>query len=274
MPQFRRARSCAMTIGRLKFPARRWILAGTLAWVAVAVGFTLGRVVLTDETATAQPGAQPAGAPGQRTPPVDPDATPPPGATPDTSQPLWYVPYLNRNRDFPEFDGELNGIKIHLHARAGDPNPRGCGGSFEVALGDAALQAAVSAGLISESFDIPGAVPAENRPILELCDGKPQFFQQLYSFPPDHARANRGGGYAEIQVLVGSDTAHIGQPEERWTTGSVKGLPAAFLRPILETPVLGDSAVLVLRPGPVLLQVVCAEASLSLCQDVAAEVLP
>ena len=263
-----------MTIVQLNSVGRRWIGAGILAGVAVAAGFAVGRVVLTDETATAKPGAQSAGSPGQRTPPVDPNATPPPGATPDTSQPLWYVPYLNRNRDLPEFDGQINGIEIHPQARAGDPNPRGCAGSFEVALGDEALQTAVSAGLISGSFDIPGAVPSENRPVLELCDGKPQFFQQLYSFPPGHARTNSGGGYAEIQVLVGSDTAHIGQPEERWTSGSVRGLPAAFLRPILETPVFGDSAVLVLRPGPVLLQVVCAEASLSLCQDVAAEVLP
>jgi hypothetical protein len=88
-------------------------LATSLAALAIlglgAVSFLVTRELTVREGAEAQTASPPA--PATEIVPAD-DSTPVPGATPDTRQPGWYVPYLNRDGTLPLFEGELGGIVV------------------------------------------------------------------------------------------------------------------------------------------------------------------
>lgn len=107
-------------------PGPSWLIAAfALAAITIA-GFAVGRG-LTGSTAEADDPASTLNEGGSdggpAAPARDPGSTPIPGATPDRSQPEWYVPYLNQEQAAPKFRGELNGIE--LGATAG-PLPQ-CG---------------------------------------------------------------------------------------------------------------------------------------------------
>lgn len=102
-----------------------------------AIGFAIGRELGGGDEA---PPAVAASTPT----PVTPAATPTPGATatpaapevdpytglslnPDTPQPFWAIPYRDKDRELPRFDGVIAGLRIGPGADAGvDDLPSEC----------------------------------------------------------------------------------------------------------------------------------------------------
>jgi len=214
-------------------------MSSTDRFCVVAFGLAIFVVVLMVSCSggpSAAPGAASAEPPtsidtpnprGNQVPP-GPDETPIPGATPDRTQPFWYVPYENQDRLAPKFHGTVNGIEV---GRASGPAPTCPGASIRP---DFNLIVGTPFELQLGAF--PEGVTLSGPPRIAQCpDGHLIWltFDLLVS----------GGG--DITVWRWADVRWIPQeaPAERWSAGTVAGRPAALLRPLLEH--LGQSAVVV-----------------------------
>lgn len=167
-----------------------------------------------------------------------PDVTPIPGATPDTSQPWWYVPYLNAQRDKPLLDSTIAGIRI-----GPDVDP-----------GSSCTDGTSSLGTVADTqgtrFDLelpyqpPATVRQPGNEYVTLCDGQVVSSEADYTVGANPAGSPFGGSF-KVYRHVGDPIASLSIASERWRTGTVATLPAAIAEPILPDIGLGESAVVV-----------------------------
>ena len=200
-----------------------------------ATSFLVARQVTTRGAATAQT------PPGGAASPIADNVTPPPGATPDRSQPYWYVPYLNRDRDLPKFSGDINGI--HIGSAAIRPEaPTKCAGQSRAATGDEAARLAALGPLA-----IPKVVTDQLRVavplVVSLCDDLVVAVVEYFDAPAGRPGVNVGGGAVEIRRELGTYGVGLDEAAERWTAGNIHGRPAALLAPVVDT--FGTTAVVV-----------------------------
>ena len=209
-------------------------------WIAAilligATSFLVGRQLTTRGAATAQT------PPGGAASPIAENVTPVPGATPDRSQPYWYVPYLNRDRDLPKLSGDINGI--HIGSAAVRPEaPMKCAGQSRAATGDEAARLAVL-GTLAIPTAVTDQLKASVPLVVTLCDDKVVGAVEYFDAPAGHAGVNVGGGAVEIRRELGVYGVGLDEAAERWTAGSIRGNAAAFLAPVVDT--FGTTAVVV-----------------------------
>lgn len=169
--------------------------------------------------------------------PPGPDVTPIPGTTPDTTEPWWYVPYLNAARDKPLMDGMIAGVNISPAADPGRVCPTGekAEGTFADTVGGPLS--------LSPRFLPQGAEEASNV-LVGLCDGEPVTAEATYLISPDPS-VPRYGGSVVIFRHAGEPVAALAIPRERWHEAMVGNHAAAVAEPILSELGLGESAVVI-----------------------------
>jgi len=230
----------------VRVKARQWF-AGAAIGVALGVGaYAAGSAISGNESTPAAadvarlPNAPPTGtAPG-------PDVTPLPGSTPDTSQPFWYVPYLNQSYKTPLFDGTIAGVHIASGGDYGLP----CDTNVTPVEGAAGLTAVAGTPFSLTSSFRPDGIASPDRIIVGLCRGRPVSAEATYPVTSDPATM-RYGGTILVFRHAGLPVAGLSIPRDRWSAGAIAGRPAAIARPILPDIGLGDSAVVVLDGGVV-----------------------
>ena len=170
---------------------------------------------------------------------IDPpgrEVTPIAGATPDTSQPWWYVPYQNADEVKPLFQGRVNGIVVSL-----DPAPEGVCGQYS----NAELTAAEGTGVRIDLTYMPpksSSSPPSGGPVV-LCDGHPIAAEARFEVAPDESQGVYGGSFAICRYQSEVAWAQAFGPADRWSAGNVDGIPAAILAPILPDIGYGNSAI-------------------------------
>lgn len=103
---------------RPRYPARKpsmliVIVTVVLLIAAASSGVVLGRSLKGTGVRAGLPGSDVSQLEPHATgTPPSPDSTPVSGATPDRSQPDWYIPYLNQERSQPRFQGQIEGIEL------------------------------------------------------------------------------------------------------------------------------------------------------------------
>jgi hypothetical protein len=231
-------------------PRRFFIgMAAAVAIAATAAGTFLVVQSLDDEgDATAAPPGTATLATGDTpvipTPP-GPDVTPAPGATPDTSQPWWYVPWVNAERDKPLFEGTLAGIYIANGASGPAYKCEGTGTlSEDVSEADGTAVDvrldAVPESLITEQMSLTTS----------LCDGMPYAAEVHYLIDADEEWAPFGGSVM-LYRHHGEPIASVAIPAWRWEEREIASLRVAVAHPILDDLGLGQSAVVAYREGVV-----------------------
>lgn len=223
--------------------------------IAASASFALTRAFSDGDSATADTGTQTATpAPADTWPPYPPgegpgrgpayvappgpDLTPIPGATPDTTQPWWYVPYQNAERGKPLFRGEMNGIWI----TDGDDGRNVCENPERTDP-----QKADGTNLSTLPRNLPTGVVREDQPPTFQafwCGGRVVVSASMYSYPADEDTGMRGGEFMILRFR-GEPTVNVSIAEERWQPGTIAGYPAAIAQPILPDLGLGPSAVIV-----------------------------
>lgn len=204
------------------------ILAGMIA----GSSFALVRTFHEGSAAQAEPPLQPTAGPG---------ATPLPGATPNTREPGWYVPYLNADSKKPQFQGRLAGIDIRpFDSSVPAEDAGGC------PPGTSTLRELSSEDLNKESIGIrlgnlAGATSPVGPPVALECDGRLVTLRQFFDVSPGQG----GGAGAGSLKVFRSSVGHrfwLPAPADRWSPGVVAGRPAAVLKPVVDT--VGTSAVI------------------------------
>lgn len=165
-------------------------------------------------------------------------ATPLPSATPDTSQPFWYMPYVNADQAKPPFVGTLNGIPI-------DPDHQGrtpyevCGGSgMDLVDPDVLMETVTRAGpLAVNPARFPASVRSLDGPWAWTCpDGLAQV-SWIFHVAAGTAHVNPGGSDLTVDRIRGLDPVMHSAPADRWFAAEVAGRPAVAQRPVV---VAGD----------------------------------
>ena len=184
-------------------------------------------------------------APAGVAPPVSDSVTPVSGATPDRSQPNWYVPYLNRDRDLPKFSGTINGILVGDSARPAT-GPSACATTPSVLVGDQSATALSTSALAIRNESLQG-VKASSDVVATLCGGQVIEVEQHFDALAGTSGVNPGGGGVTITRNSGGAGTDLRAPAGRWTVGTIGGHPAALLAPVVDT--VGTSAVVVSKSG-------------------------
>lgn len=167
------------------------------------------------------------------------------GQTIDTSQPDWYLPFLEADSRKERRDITVAGIAVGPSLSL----PALCGGDEVQGI----------------SPDDPGNplrvepryLPAEalpQRAEATACSGEPAYWSVEYWIPPEEGfgsrvargelsyfEARHGGAFSITRVRTTAPSFQSGIPVERWRETQVGGRPAAIGAPILG--VLGESAI-------------------------------
>ncbi len=192
------------------------------------------------------PGKGPGRGPNYIDPP-GPDVTPIPGATPDTSQPWWYVPYSNAEQRKPLFQGDVNGIAITL-GDAGPDLPCTEVTSAELSAVDGTSLA------INLSWVPPGTSPPQPTTgglAVAICNGQLASSEASFEVAGDEAKRVYGGFFAIYRYRSSVARAQAFVRVGRWSAGTVAGIPAAVGAPILPEIGLGSSAIVFYKDGVV-----------------------
>jgi hypothetical protein len=211
---------------------------------------------------------------GEPTPPGT-DVTPAPGTTPDTSEPLWYVPYLNQERDRPKFEGTMAGVAISRTP----PQPNGfriCPSGLEQVAAVDSIESARNASAVRvDDRALPDYLTSTQIPEVWLCQGNIVDVSWVFAIAPGTPGADAGGGTATIIRTKGRTTAAIAGSTERWAERPIGSRAGATMAPVLEVGdhVLGQCAALSLDPMTgVLTQVIANGGTTDLCTSIAQEV--
>jgi hypothetical protein len=177
--------------------------------------------------------------------PPGPDVTPVPGTTPDTTQPWWYVPYLNAERDKPLLDDTIAGIRIGPDVDPGSSCNDGTGSPG----------AAADAKGTRFDLDLPYQPPKTTRQpgseYVSLCNGQVVSSEADYTVGADPDGSPFGGSF-KVYRHIGEPRESASIPAERWKELIIAGLPAAFAAPILDEIGLGQGAIIQYRDGVVI----------------------
>lgn len=188
------------------------------------------------------PGEGPGRGPALVDPP-GPDVTPVPGATPDVSQPWWYVPYLNAERLKGPFEGTVGPFRVQV-------------APFDVAQGckDIELKPpSASQGTpleISPDYLPPGRVATGNvdriaaNSVAVVCDGQLISVERTFEIEvPEGSGGSSQGLSVSVLRYRGERVVSAHMSAERWSVGEIAGELAALGSPVVGT--VGQSAVLV-----------------------------
>lgn len=212
-------------------------MAWLVAMLAVAApAFVYGRYAADDQIATADlpTTVEQEALPG-------PEDTPVAGSTPDTSKPLWGIPYLNEDAAKPRFDQEFNGIKVGPTVKVASSglckqgeamyvDPQSAEGS-PLAIADTALPSGATLDqarvircnstvvAVEHDYIIPAADGAESK----IRNGEASWFDVQHGGAISVFR-----GFKEYPAQDSSIAA------DRWFAGTVAGHPAAIARPVLD----------------------------------------
>ena len=164
-----------------------------------------------------------------------PNVTPALGATPNFSEPYWYVPYENAENLAEKFEGEINGIRI-LSQPTSDYPAEACPKGFTSPGPERVLDLAVSGDLAIQPNSLPhGTIPV-NAPELYLCEGRQ--FEVTWSFDvrPGRSDVGREGTGLDVYRLKGTNEFYRPASEGRWKAVTVAGHRGVMLSPIVEAP--------------------------------------
>lgn len=181
----------------------------------------------------------PPGGVGQTNPP-GPDVTPEPGATPDTTQSWWHVPYLNQERSEPVYVQTIAGIEVGPGLRY--ESTHSCDGPLTVVPLEEVTDAemALDLGLLPASAQIESTSASG-------CDGIILATEARFIIPADRDAGILGGGVTLVK-LRSIPRWGIDIPAARWHEGTVAGQSAAIAEPILPNG-LGQSAIVTYSDG-------------------------
>ncbi|GAB4326726.1 MAG: hypothetical protein Kow0010_09980 [Dehalococcoidia bacterium] len=243
-----------------------------VALLVGVVGFTVTYALRgSDEVSSAQ---QP------RDTPEDP--TPAPSATPDTSRPNWYLPWLQADEAKPRFEGTLGGLRIFASPESAPAEvsalelcpPDG----FELVHPHEAIAAAAGAGPLSlEASDFgPGAV-FPRLPDVWHCHGTAAVVVWDAELKGGTPGVNPGGAAVAVSRFREQDWIVLGAPRERWEEVTVAGRPAVVKRAVLEefdvVPVASCAAASWDPVTRVQTQVIAGPARSSVCLEILESVL-
>lgn len=208
---------------------------GTAVAVAVLavlglVGFIGGRQMGESGPASAEPGpVQPPG----------PEVTPVPGATPDTAQNWWYLPYQYEEDRLPRYDQVVAGIAL---------GPRVAhGAACQVPLVPVSLEAVVGSLVEIRTPYLPEGTRRDNHFDFGLCLGQPAFAEIFYWIPVDEEEmarvknreisffdAQHGGSFQVMRLQMGTPAWQTDFPSARVEAGTIAGRPAAIGSPLFK----------------------------------------
>jgi len=212
------------------------VLAGALAGLAV-VAFLFGRHEGGRGDALARAGRDPVVSPVASTQ----SATPIPGARPDTSFPLWGVPFLEADHARARFDQVINGIAVGPTVSVASSGR--CTNQTARSVPLAGLDAGP---LTLPTLPVPASAVIDSESAI-ACDGQVVLVERSYALrpAPDAERKTRTGeaswfdidhggavsiyrGFKQFPAQDSDIAAH------RWSATTVAGLPAAVRKPILD----------------------------------------
>lgn len=250
--------------------ARRTKISATLGFtaVAVAVAAFAATYVLRDDDPTSRADEPPAG--------PDRTITPEPGATPDTTQPFWHIPYVNQDREKPTFVGELNGFTIDPAMEGRSPyeicpgeglHPPRPGEEF-AALKEGPLQ--IDPALLPDGIEREGHYPDSF-----LCRDELVLALWTFDIRPGTPGANAGGGGVNILRSRGLERVVREAPADRWSATTIAGYRAIVSGPIVAIgdKQYGSCYAAVYQPDSDVMTVVSATANEQFCISVVEAVL-
>lgn len=207
----------------------RLMWAGAVGVVAVVsfTSFLLTRGLTDEDAAKAEPQLEPR--PTEQLPGYD--ETPIPGATPDKSDPNWWVPYWNEDRDRPNFVGEIAGVQI------GTPPGNDVDGvcaSRPVTLlyGDVAAEKWKASPVSVNLKAIPDWATLNMPQEFTVCaDGSLNSSQTVLRVDDPTGKCERGCGAITIFRTAGAVRSPATATVPLWSEGIVAGHPAAIARP-------------------------------------------
>lgn len=165
--------------------------------------------------------------------PPDPGSMPTPGAPVDTSQPGWFIPYENAERDAQKFGGTLAGITISARATEVDSTAL-CGGEFRPAS-PKDIPALLEQGPIPVRLaDLPPGITAIGPTEVFTCDGVPFEVYLTLEAKAGTAEVEANGSGLSISRTRGTRELYQPASQGRWSEGTVAGRPAAILGPIVQ----------------------------------------
>lgn len=239
--------------------------AALVALVLGAAGFALGRQVGGEEGSPPAAAAGTPSAPAATPAAAAPTATPAGGVDPytglplepDTTKPLWYVPYSEAESRLPLFEGTLAGVRI-------EPSPADGvdGASSRIAPcasylppGSRSLADIADSPVAIRTPGIPGVVaqPGEVR-VVACADGRAVAAEATFSLLPHPGGAPRGGDLWVFRYLAGDPSkpvAHVQLRAPRVREARVGGGPAVLAVPPLPRIGFGPGAVVAVPDGVV-----------------------
>lgn len=163
---------------------------------------------------------------------VTPDrtATPAPNATPDTSQPYWYAPYINADALRPPFRGELNGLQIDpdWEGRSGFDFCPGTG--MEPAAPRTEIETVAAAGPLQiDPKALPAGIVPTSVPEAFLCRGALAQDSWTFTVAPGTPEVNEAGSSLFVARIKGLEPINQGGSAQRWSSATISGRRAVVL---------------------------------------------
>ena len=186
-------------------------------------------------------------APVAKSPSPGPTLTPepaPPTASPtiDTTQPFWYVPFLEAEAELDRLDGTVAGVRIGSGL---DYGPLGC----SVARWEYDVAAAAGTPLdVDIREEVEGSTTYQEALVGLCADGSVAIAEADFGVT-DGSPVSPFGGNVRMFRHTGAAVASLAIPAIRWSEMDVAGAPAAVAAPILSDIGLGQGAIVTYRDG-------------------------
>lgn len=164
-------------------------------------------------------------------PTPDPGATPGTSATPDTSQPYWYVPYQDAEKAKPKFEGVLGGAQI-LSTPAEFDATTLCPSGLWQAPGEA-LQRASEGVTAIKLPDLPAGIIPLGEPEVWLCGADTVQVSWSLEVKAGTPGVETNGSGLTVTRTKGERRVFAPASAERWKTIHLATGEAAILLPVI-----------------------------------------
>lgn len=205
--------------------------------------------------------------------PSDQAVTPAPGATPDVSQPFWYVPYQNQEKAKPKFEGELGGAQILSNPPEFDAATL-CPSGLRQAPGEA-LQRASEGETAIKLPNLPLGVVPLGEPEVWVCGSDTVQVSWSLEVRAGTSGVETNGSGLSITRTKGERLVFAPASAERWKEIELPTGDAAILLPVIaiEGRYIGGCAFIHRNAATNVLTVLRASAaSPQFCESVGSEV--
>ena len=170
--------------------------------------------------------------------PALPTASP----TIDTTQPFWYLPFLEAEAELGLLDGTVAGVRIGSGL---DYGPLGC----SVARWEFDVGASAGTPLdVDIREEVEGSTTYQEALVGLCADGSVAIAEADFGVA-DGSPWSPFGGNVRMFRHTGAAVASVAIPEIRWSEMDVAGAPAAVAAPILSDIGLGQGAIVTYRDG-------------------------